>query len=124
MSKVANGNELAMIHLGTINEDEEEESQKSEKSFDAEAESVARKKMNAKEILKVKEEQSKNSIGIAALADYFGLQNQNKLDEKANCIVRKRPLGLGYLTSSEEENEEVELEYGSEEEAEKSRKVS
>lgn len=124
MSKVANGNELAMIHLGTINEDEEEESQTSEKSFDAEAESVARKKMNAKEILKVKEEQSKNSIGIAALADYFGLQNQNILDEKANYIVRKRSLGLGYLTSSEEENEEVELEYGSEEEAEKSRKVS
>jgi hypothetical protein len=38
LSKVANGNELAMIHLGTINEDEDEESEKSEKSFDNEAE--------------------------------------------------------------------------------------
>lgn len=38
LSKVANGNELALIHLGTINEDEDEESEKSEKSFDEEAE--------------------------------------------------------------------------------------
>lgn len=44
LSKVANGNELAMIHLGTINEDEDEESEKSEKSFDNEAEIQEKRK--------------------------------------------------------------------------------
>lgn len=42
LTKLANGNELAMIHLGTINEDEDEESEGDEKSFDEEAETRKR----------------------------------------------------------------------------------
>lgn len=41
LSNLANGNELAMAHLGTINEDEDD--YEDEKSFDAEVEAKKQK---------------------------------------------------------------------------------
>jgi hypothetical protein len=113
-----------MLHLGTINEDDGEDSdQKSEYSVDLEAE---RKKQEAKEaaakareIQKEEKKQSKNSVGIQALASYFGMR-KNKEKKPSNVKVpdRNRPLGLDVMTSSDEE------EYDSEEEVENSRKAS
>lgn len=42
LSNLANGNELAMVHLGTINEDEDDDDE-DEKSFDAEVEAKKQK---------------------------------------------------------------------------------
>lgn len=64
--------------------------------------------------------QSKNSVGIQALASYFGMRaaKDNKpSNEKA--LNRNRPLGLDVMTSSEEEESDSE-----EEEVENSRKAS
>lgn len=50
LAKLANGNELAMLHLGTINEDEDEESEGDAKSSeDEEAEARKRELVKKKE---------------------------------------------------------------------------
>jgi hypothetical protein len=62
--------------------------------------------------------QSKNSVGIQALASYFGMRSKEKKPSNEKVLNRNRPLGLDVMTSSDSE------EYDSEEEVENSRKAS
>jgi len=78
LSNLANGNELAMVHLGTINEDEDDD-EEDEKSFDAEDE-AKKQKLAVKKAEKVKEaltkKNEKKGLGLNALANYFGASNK------------------------------------------------